>query len=98
MKILKSLSVLALSLIAVNAFGQSQDSGDYPLLNDPFQIYFGGFYPSMSSEITINGDVAQPPPIGIEDTLGVEEGKFVPSKSRFFNSIVTGSLIYSRTR
>jgi len=78
MKILKSFSVLALSLIALNAFGQSQDSGDYPLLNDRFQIYFGGFYPSMSSEITINGDIAQPPAIGIEDTLGVEEGKFVP--------------------
>lgn len=78
MKMLKNFSVLALSLIALNAFGQAQDSEDYPLLNDPFQIYFGGFYPSMSSEITINGDIAQPPPIGIEDTLGVEEGKFVP--------------------
>jgi len=78
MTTLKSFSVLALSLIALNAFGQSQDSEDYPLLNDPFQIYFGGFYPSMSSEITINGDIAQPPAIGIEDTLGVEEGKFVP--------------------
>lgn len=78
MNILKNVSVLTLSLIASNAFAQSSDSGDYPLLNDPFQIYFGGFYPQMTSKITINGDVVNPPPIGIEDTLGVEEGKFVP--------------------
>jgi len=69
---------MTISLFAVNAFGQAQDSGEYDRFNDPFRVYFGGFYPTMSSQITINGSIVNPPPIEIEDKLGVEDGKFVP--------------------
>ncbi len=74
----KLFCTLAFLLFAVNAVGQAQESGEYARFNDPFRVYLGGFYPSMSSEITINGTDVTPPPIGIEDGLGVEEEKFVP--------------------
>lgn len=78
MKTIKSFCTLTILLFAINAFGQAQESDEYARFNDPFRVYLGGFYPSMSSEITINGTNVTPPPIGIEDRLGVEEEKFVP--------------------
>jgi hypothetical protein len=53
----------------------AENSGQYDRFNDKFRIYAGGFFPEVSSSIAINGDTEQPPPIGIEDVLGVEEGK-----------------------
>jgi hypothetical protein len=51
---------------------------DYDQLNDPFRIYLGGFWPSIDSQININGEVVPPgPPISIEDQLGVEDSKGV---------------------
>jgi len=78
MTTIESFCTLIVLLFAVNAFGQAQESGEYDRFNDPFRVYFGGFYPSMTSEITINSSVISPPPIEIEDKLGVEDGKFVP--------------------
>jgi hypothetical protein len=111
MTTIKSFCTLIVLLFAVNAFGQAQESGEYDRFNDPSRVYFGGFYPSMTSEITINGSVISPPPIGIEDKLGVEDGKFVPWAVQvgtfpgethlnlsFSSSIETGSLICFRNR
>ena len=47
---------------------------NYDKFNDPFRIYLGGFWPTVSSKININGDVLPPgPPISVEDKLGVED-------------------------
>jgi len=78
MKTKRLFFTLTVLLFAVNSLAQSQESDEYASFNDPFRIYLGGFYPSMTSKITINGSVVNPPPIGVEDTLGVEDGKFVP--------------------
>jgi hypothetical protein len=78
MKTIKSLCTLAILLFAVNAFGQAQESGEYARFNDPFRVYLGGFYPTMSSKIGIKGTDVTPPPISVEDTLGVDDGEFVP--------------------
>jgi len=69
---------LFLILLSDQAIAQSQDSGDYEKFNAPWRVYAGGFFPSMSSKININGDDATPPPIDIEDRLGVKEGNSVP--------------------
>lgn len=69
---------LSYALFAIAAGAQAQDGGQYAKFNDPFTVYVGGFYPDMSSEITINGQIVNPPPIGVEDVLGVEEGKGTP--------------------
>jgi len=55
----------------------AQENGEYPGFNDPFRVYVGGFSPQLSSTITINGDVVTPPPINIEDVLGVSDGESV---------------------
>ncbi len=78
MTTVKLFCTMTILLLAVSASGQAQESGEYARFNDPFRVYFGGFYPSMSSKITIEGTNISPPPIGLEDTLGVEDGKFVP--------------------
>jgi hypothetical protein len=78
MATLKFICTMTMMLFAVNAFGQAEQSGEYDRFNDPWRIYIGGFYPSMSSTITINGTGVTPPPIDIEETLAVEDGKFVP--------------------
>ena len=72
-----SSRILALLTIVFIAFPLSVVADDeYNQINDPFRIYLGGFWPSVSSSININGDVIPPgPPISIEDSLGVEESK-----------------------
>lgn len=51
---------------------------DYGPFDYPFLVYGGGFWPTLSSEVGINGDVLPPaPPISIEDTLNVPDGKGV---------------------
>ena len=74
----KLFCTMTMMLFAVNAFGQAQESGEYDQFNDPFRVYFGGFYPTMSSEITLNGAIVMPPPLALEDVLGVKDGEFVP--------------------
>jgi hypothetical protein len=78
MATIKFFCTMTMMLFAVSAFGQAQQSAEYDRFNDPFRVYVGGFYPSMTSKITINGTNVTPPPLGLEDALGVEDGKFVP--------------------
>jgi hypothetical protein len=70
------IAVIAL-LMALDASAQSFDSGEYASFNSKYRVYLGGFYPDLSSEITVNGSIVKPPPIDIEDRLGVENGKLV---------------------
>ena len=55
----------------------AQDNGEYANFNDPFRVYLGGFSPTLSSTITINGENVTPPPIEIERVLGVSDGESV---------------------
>jgi len=55
----------------------AQENGKYPGFNDPFKVYVGGFSPQLKTKITINGDNVTPPPIDIEDVLGVNDGESV---------------------
>jgi hypothetical protein len=64
-------------IIAFVAPVQAQDDGKYARFDNRFIIYLGGFFPQTSSEITINGSVANPPPINVEDLLGVEDSSSV---------------------
>jgi hypothetical protein len=57
---------------------QAQDNSGYDTFNDRFRVSLGGFFPSANSEITINGTAVTPPPINIEDVLGVEDSSSVP--------------------
>ena len=67
-----------LSLLAGLALpAAAQDNGDYASFNDPFRVYLGGFRPTLSSKITINGENVTPPPIDIEKVLGVSDGESV---------------------
>ncbi len=56
---------------------QAQDDGKYERFNDRFRIYFGGFFPSVSSEIAINGTGMTNPRIDVEDLLGLEDSNSV---------------------
>ncbi len=56
---------------------QAQDDGSYDHFNDPFRVYVGGFFPSVDTQIAINGSVVNPPPINVEDVLGVEDSSSV---------------------
>ncbi len=56
---------------------QAQDGGNYDYFNDPFRVYAGGFFPSVDTQIAINGSVVNPQPINVEDVLGVEDSSSV---------------------
>ncbi len=56
---------------------QAQDGGNYDHFNDPFRVYAGGFFPSVDTEIAINGTNVTPPPINVEDVLGVSDSNSV---------------------
>jgi hypothetical protein len=77
--------------IAVGVFSftaLAEDGGQYGRFNDKFLIYAGGFFPEVSSKISINGEIARPPPIDMEEVLGLEEGKntgFVGAQWRISN-------------
>jgi hypothetical protein len=75
MKVLKILSVVSVILFSANTFAQSGTG--YARFNDDVRIYFGAFHPTSSSEVQINGDVVRPPPVDIEDVLGVSDSKTV---------------------
>ncbi len=56
---------------------QAQDENKPERFDDRFRIHLGGFFPQTSSKIGINGSVVSPPPIDIEDLLGVEDSSSV---------------------
>lgn len=56
---------------------QAQAPEEYVALNDRFRIYLGGFWANVDSEIGINGENQSPPPINVENVLGVENSKNV---------------------
>jgi hypothetical protein len=55
----------------------AQDNGAFASFNDPFRAYIGGFSATLGSEITINGENVTPPPLDLEDKLGVNDGDTV---------------------
>ncbi len=66
-----------LLIIALLPPVQAQDDGKYDRFDNRFAIYLGGFFPQTSSKISINGSVANPPPIDVEDLLGIEDSSSV---------------------
>ncbi len=71
---------MAFCLVLIIAFVppvQAQDDGKSERFDDRFRIYLGGFFPDVNSEITINGSTVNPPPINVEDLLGVEDSSSV---------------------
>lgn len=71
--------ILPLLCLSANpAAAQSQDSVIYEKFNTKWRVYVGGFFPSMSSKISVGGDNVTPPPIDIEGVLGVDESNSVP--------------------
>jgi hypothetical protein len=55
----------------------AQDSTTYDSFNDRYRFYVGAFAPSFSSQIAINGDVVSPPPVDVENVLGVDDDNIV---------------------
>ena len=64
-------------IIALLPLVQAQDENKPERFDDRFHIHLGGFFPQTSSKIGINGSVMNPPPLDIEDLLGVEDSKSV---------------------
>jgi hypothetical protein len=49
-----------------------------PLMTDRFNIYLGGFFPQVSSDITINGEILGPGDgLDLENAFGLEDSKSV---------------------
>jgi len=66
----RTLSILCALAIAPSAFAQD----DYAKFNAPWNVYIGGFWPSTSSEVAINGELLPPrPPTDVEDALGIDD-------------------------
>jgi hypothetical protein len=72
-----SVPVLLILTTTVMSPLQAQGTDGYDQLNDRFRIYLGGFWPDVDSNISINGTVVNPPPIDVENVLGIEEGNEV---------------------
>jgi hypothetical protein len=73
----KSLILVLLLCFAGSPQANAQDDGTYDSFNDRYRVYGGGFFPSFSSKIAINGENVIPPPIEVEDVLGVEDSNSV---------------------
>ena len=73
----RSLILVLLLYLAANLPANAQEDGKYDSFNDRYRINVGGFFPSMSSKIAINGEAVSPPPIEIEDVLGVDDDNAV---------------------
>jgi len=75
----KQLLLVTLAMpgsIAVAA--EASDDQTTAVLEQRFQLYLGGFFPNVSSEITINGEVLPPAPgVDFEEVLGIEDSKAV---------------------
>ena len=66
------VSLLLLAAGPINAADESQ----YKPLQHKFQVYLGGFFPDVSSKITINGEVLPPGPgLDLEEVFGLEDSK-----------------------
>lgn len=68
---------LSLLLLAAGPSMALDDQGEFKPLNQRFQLYLGGFFPDVSTTISINGDIVTPPPIDFEEVLGIEDSKTV---------------------
>ena len=75
MRGIRPIPMLMLLLAALLVEAQEPDIN--PQLNDRFRLYLGGFWANIDSEITLNGQNVSPPPLNIEDTLGLEDSKAV---------------------
>lgn len=65
-----------LSALAVTPSAYADD--DYSRFDKPFRVYIGGFWPEISSELSINADNRDlGPPVSLEEFLGVEDSKGV---------------------
>ena len=74
-----TLRVQVLTLVAISACSSlAHAQNEYEKFNDPWRVYFGGYWPDPSSTLAINGDVLPPrPPVSVEDILGLEESDAV---------------------
>ena len=69
----RSIILLLLLYLAATLPENAQDDGTYDSLNDRYRFHVGGFFPSSSSKIEIHGQNVTPPPIEVEDVLGVDD-------------------------
>jgi len=73
----KLIAFLLYVVLIVPMIGNAS-ADENPLMTDRFNIYLGGFFPQVSSTITINGDILGPGDgLDFEDTLGLEDSKSV---------------------
>jgi hypothetical protein len=82
MKILaKSILLVFLTAIANTAVAESDSAianPGHPLLNNTWDFWAGGFFPSVDSEIRIDSSLGSPGDgIDLEDTFGLDDGKTV---------------------
>lgn len=73
----RSLAIVLLLSLAGSPLANAQEDANYDSFNDRYRIYVGGFFPSLSSKIAINGDTETPPPIKVEDVLGIDDDNAV---------------------
>jgi len=65
---------LCLSLVLMGESVSAQDSERYAPLANKYQIYLGGFFPSIDSTVRINGEILPPGPgLNFEDVFGLED-------------------------
>jgi hypothetical protein len=69
------VSVILACLVAGTV--SAQTAGLNPMLDDRWAIYLGGFFPDISSEITLNGNVLPGDGLDFENVLGLEDSKNV---------------------
>jgi len=72
------LAVLLVSFLLLCAGpAGAADQGGFRPLDQKFQVYIGGFFPRVSTDITINGENVSPPQIDFENVFGLEDSKTV---------------------
>lgn len=72
----KSIFLLTLMCLLTGRV-MAQDGGEYAHFNDPFRVYVGAFFPSLSTDIAIYGTDVTPPPVDVEDVLGIADSDSV---------------------
>jgi len=72
----KSIFLLTLMCLLTGR-AMAQDGGEYAHFNDPFRVYVGAFFPSLSTDIAIYGTDVTPPPVDVEDVLGIADSDTV---------------------
>ena len=72
---LKQTTLTIALVLFTTTIAQAQD---YPILDDPWRVYLGGFDATVDSTLEIRGDILPPiQPIDVEDILGVVDSKTV---------------------